>query len=180
MEEHIRQAKIKFRYQRARAIQRGIDWELTFEQWFQWWMDTGHWDQRGKGFGKYVMSRYGDIGPYSLDNIFCQLDVENSREGAKKLKGVKKSEEFCKNLSIKLAGRPKPHQEGKLNRFHKDNLTDDLREKIKAGAIKRRKPVITPMGRFESLTIAAEAYKVDKGTIKYRMKIKPQEYYYET
>lgn len=179
MQEHIRVAKIKYRYQRATAGQRNIDWQLTFEQWYDWWQQTGHWEERGITSGKYVMSRYGDVGPYSLDNIFCQTRDDNCREGNQKLKGIKRSKEFCQNLSDKLKGVPKPQQQGKLNRFHKDNLTDDLIEKIRAAREKTKKPVVTPMGRFPSVTEAAAALKVDKGTIGYRLKTKPTEYYYE-
>lgn len=179
MEEQIRIAKIKFRYQRARARQRNIDWLLSFDEWYSWWQSTGHWHERGITSGKYVMSRYGDIGPYSLDNIFCQTRDDNCREANHKLKGIKKSQEFCNNLSKKLKGQSKPQQQGNLNRFHKDNLTDDLIEKIKAGREKTKKPVITPMGRFSSITQAATELKVDKATIGYRIKTKPNEYYYE-
>lgn len=179
MQEHVRIAKIKFRYQRSRARQRNIDWLLSFEEWYQWWQQTGHWEERGITSGKYVMSRYNDIGPYSLDNIFCQTRDDNSREANQKLKGIKRSQEFCDNLSKKLKGIPKPNQKGNLNRFHKDNLTDDLIEKIRAGHEKTKKPVVTPFGRFPSLTEAANALRVDKGTIGYRIKRHPQEYYYE-
>jgi hypothetical protein len=176
---NLNDAKRKFRYQRSKARSRGIDWCLTFEQWYQWWQDSDHWHERGITSGKYVMSRFGDVGPYSLDNIFCQTRDDNCREAIHKITGIKRSEQFCKNLSDKLKGVPKPYQQGTLNRFHKDNLTDELKEKIKQGREKTKKPVVTPFGRFPSVTEAAQALKVDKGTIGYRIKAHPKQYYYE-
>jgi hypothetical protein len=70
----------KFYFQRSAAKGRGIDWQLTFEDWLSWWQSTGHYHERGRGKGKYVMSRYGDIGPYSLTNIECILGTKNISE----------------------------------------------------------------------------------------------------
>lgn len=179
MTEEIRVAKIKFRYQRSRANQRGIPFLLTFEQWYEWWQSTGHWHERGNTKGKYVMSRYGDLGPYSLDNIFCQTTEDNTREGNVKLRGIVRSDETRQRMSESFKGKPKLKNRGTNNHFHKDNLTDELRQKILEGQAKKRKPVVTPHGRFESLTSAAKNLNVDPGTIGYRMKVKPMEYYYE-
>jgi hypothetical protein len=59
----------KFTVQRARAKNRGIAWEMTFEQWLEIWTASGKIELRGKGVGKYVMSRHGDAGPYSVGNV---------------------------------------------------------------------------------------------------------------
>ena len=77
----MEEAKTKYMQQRTRARGRGIQWDLTFEQWYEWWQATGHWDERGKGHGKYVMCRIGDAGPYAIDNIYCASDLHNSVEG---------------------------------------------------------------------------------------------------
>ena len=90
MPEEIRVAKIKYRHQRATARQRGLQMKLTFQEWYQWWQETGHWNERGKG--GYVMSRFNDQGDYELGNIFCQRDAENSREAGVKKKGIPKVE----------------------------------------------------------------------------------------
>src|SRR6266446_3506192 len=58
-----------FYAQRQRAKQRGVVWELTFEDWIQVWIDSGHLDERGKGRGKYCMARFSDSGPYKIGNI---------------------------------------------------------------------------------------------------------------
>ena len=175
----IDQAKVKYRYQKYTALQRGITWELTFDQWVDWWQNTGHWHERGHGPDKYVMSRYNDVGPYSLDNIFCQTLAENSRESAVRGRGKPKPQGFGEKVSMIQRGKSKPHQQGNKNIFHKDNLTNDLKQKIKQAREKTKKPVVTPFGKFPSVTEAAQALKVDKGTIGYRIKRHPELYYYE-
>ncbi len=69
--------KGKFTHQRRKAAERGIDWNLSFEDWWNWWMKTGLWEQRGSTKGRYCMCRFGDVGPYSLDNIYVGLHGDN-------------------------------------------------------------------------------------------------------
>lgn len=66
-----------FSMQRKNAHRRGICWELTLWEWWQIWQKSGHWQQRGRGNG-YVMCRKGDVGPYSIDNVFIARGIENS------------------------------------------------------------------------------------------------------
>lgn len=69
-----------FTEQRNNALHRGIEWNLTFAAWWYLWCLYGHYDDRGRGMGKYVMARYGDTGPYSLTNCKIILMSENSSE----------------------------------------------------------------------------------------------------
>lgn len=70
----------QFQVHRASAKERGIAFELSFGEWLQWWKDSGHFHERGKGAGQYVMSRFGDKGPYAIGNIECKLAADNVRE----------------------------------------------------------------------------------------------------
>lgn len=79
-----------FTRQRLNAEMRGIDWNLTFAQWFSVWQTSGKLHLRGRGKGKYVMSRILDDGPYALGNVHIQLAVENSREAVEKWRGKAK------------------------------------------------------------------------------------------
>ena len=63
---------------KANAKQRGIAFEIEFDDWLQWWKDTGHYHERGNKRGQYVMGRIGDVGPYKLGNIVCIQAQENS------------------------------------------------------------------------------------------------------
>ena len=107
--------KRKFYAHRCNARRRGIEFLLTFEEWFQIWEDSGHWEQRGLRKDQYVMSRYGDQGPYSTTNVFIQLNSDNVREYSVKPKsqstkekmrlaklGIPQSEEHKRNMSQAL------------------------------------------------------------------------------
>jgi hypothetical protein len=67
----------KYLGQKGRAKERGIPFELTFEQWRDWWLATGHYHERGRKRGQYAMARVGDTGPYALGNIYCTTSTEN-------------------------------------------------------------------------------------------------------
>jgi hypothetical protein len=70
--------KRRWQIHRTNAKMRGIEFKLTFEEWFCWWMDTGHYAERGNKRGEYVMGRKGDKGAYELGNIECTLAEVNS------------------------------------------------------------------------------------------------------
>lgn len=63
------------------AKDRGIEFLLTYDEWYKIWLDSGHLSERGKRKGQYVMARYGDIGPYSVENVKIISFAENTREG---------------------------------------------------------------------------------------------------
>lgn len=73
-------ARERYRIQKVNAANRGIEFKLTFEEWCEWWMDTGHYHEYGRESGQYVMARNGDVGPYAIDNIRCLLASENIAE----------------------------------------------------------------------------------------------------
>jgi len=66
--------------QRKRARQRGISWQLTEAEWFEFWEEDDRWRNRGTGAENFVMSRKGDVGPYSIENIVCQTQRANGYE----------------------------------------------------------------------------------------------------
>lgn len=78
----------KYAQHKCMAKKRGIDFLLTYEQWLKIWQDSGHLHQRGRKKGGYVMSRYGDIGPYSVDNVYIQPCEDNVSQSNKTRKIV--------------------------------------------------------------------------------------------
>lgn len=66
--------------QRQNARTRGISWELTFDQWWKIWDDSGLWKCRGAYAGGAVMMRNGDTGPYAVGNVTIGSFIENVRE----------------------------------------------------------------------------------------------------
>lgn len=108
-----RQPWAKFTEQKWAAKRRCIPWEITFEEWWHVWEESGKWEQRGRGTGKYVMCRRNDSGAYAPDNVYIGLYETNAREawtgrthkqGTRELiraahLGKKKSAEHVANLS---------------------------------------------------------------------------------
>ena len=71
----------KYYMHRNSARARNIDFLLSFEQWWEIWLASGKWDQRGRCNGQYVMSRLGpDIGPYAAGNVVIQTVNRNATE----------------------------------------------------------------------------------------------------
>lgn len=89
--------KNKFDTQKHHAGQRGIDWQLTFEEWLAWWgSDIVN---RGRKSAQLVMARIGDTGPYALSNIKKITVNDNHKEADSKLLGKLQSEETCRTKS---------------------------------------------------------------------------------
>jgi hypothetical protein len=63
------------------AKRRDIPFLFTFEEWLAIWTDSGKWSQRGNRAGRYVMARYGDVGPYAIGNVRICTVEENISEG---------------------------------------------------------------------------------------------------
>lgn len=77
-------AAVRYLHQRTTAGLRGIEWDISFPDWMRIWLNSGHWEDRGVGVGRYCMARHGDIGPYSATNVSIQLCTDNSRDGIRK------------------------------------------------------------------------------------------------
>jgi hypothetical protein len=73
-------ARVRFRSHIRGAVQRGIPFLMTFEQWWSIWQQSGNWHERGRGNGKYVMARFADRGPYAVGNVKIILWEENNAE----------------------------------------------------------------------------------------------------
>ena len=64
--------------QKASANRRGIDWQLSYEDWKAIWDESGKLDQRGRGANKFCLARKFDEGPYSVDNVYITENSKNS------------------------------------------------------------------------------------------------------
>ena len=71
----------KYSESKRRARQRGIGFDLTFDQWWDIWQSSGHWHERGARKTGYVMRRTGDEGPYAVGNVYIGTHPENAMEG---------------------------------------------------------------------------------------------------
>lgn len=80
MDPVTRKRKDKFFIQKDAARTRGIEWKLTFEEWGKIWEESGHWEERGQSSNQYCMARFGDKGPYSINNVKIITTRENLLE----------------------------------------------------------------------------------------------------
>lgn len=64
--------------QKSMAKRRDIEFNLTLEEWIEWWGDD--FKLRGRGEGKLVMCRLNDEGPYEVGNIYKATGAENTSE----------------------------------------------------------------------------------------------------
>jgi len=65
-----------FRSQRNNARKRGIEWDISFWDWWSLWKASGKWGQRGRGTG-YMMCRFGDVGAYAVGNVYIATGIHN-------------------------------------------------------------------------------------------------------
>lgn len=69
-----------FRQQRTNAARRGIGWHLSLGDFWRIWQESGRWQERGRGKGKYCLARYADRGDYTIGNVWVCSFPENCRE----------------------------------------------------------------------------------------------------
>jgi hypothetical protein len=115
MKKQINHAeKHKYHCHKGKAKQRGIPFELTFDEWWDIWQESGKWEQRGRHKDQYCMSRVNDCGGYEFGNVFIQCHADNVKDAQKgrikslteRLKlsishtGFKQSEETKKKIGI--------------------------------------------------------------------------------
>ena len=74
-------SKARYRDQRRSAKERGIPFNLTYEEWYNWYLSQGV-DKnirQGKDGNCWCMCRYNDSGPYELGNIYLDTNSNNVR-----------------------------------------------------------------------------------------------------
>lgn len=67
-----------FNQQRSSARARGIEWSMTFWEWWTIWSESGKWCERGRGGDNYVMCRFADQGAYEVGNVYVATLRHNS------------------------------------------------------------------------------------------------------
>lgn len=154
-----------FTQHKSNAAQRGVAFLFTFEQWRDWWIATGKWDQRGRGRGKFCMRRIGDIGSYSIDNVFCGTNEENVRDGNL---GKRLSESTKALMSKAHKGKPHPWSAGANSPMHRPEVKAKLSAAISGGKHYAAKMVGTPHGIWDSATECAKSLQMPIPTVNWR------------
>lgn len=154
-----------FTDQKRNAKMRGVEFLFTFEQWRDWWIATGKWEQRGRGRGKYCMRRHGDTGPYSVENVFCGLNEDNVRDGNL---GKVMSQETRQKLSKANSGKAHPWSVGERNPMHRPEVKAKMSAAISGGKHYAAKMVATPHGIWTSAAEAAKCIGIPVATVNWR------------
>lgn len=71
-------ARLRYAQHKARAKERGIEFEFTFDEWWEIW--APHWDKRGPHKDQLGMCRTHDKGPYRADNVRLDTPKGNAAE----------------------------------------------------------------------------------------------------
>jgi hypothetical protein len=80
--------KAAYRHQKADAKTRRVEFTFTYHEWVEWWkgnLGENWFELRGKGYGRYVMARMEDRGPYSPQNTQCLTPEQNISMSSAKL-----------------------------------------------------------------------------------------------
>lgn len=88
------QKRRMYAVQKASAKQRGIDWLFTYETWLQAWGEKIN--HRGVGHDRLCMQRFGDVGPYSPENV----KIGYARDNAKTAGVVKRHRNIARNYRL--------------------------------------------------------------------------------
>jgi len=59
------------------AMKRGVEWNISFKDWWDVWQQSGHWHERGNSAMDYCMGRVRDTGPYQAGNVYITTNTEN-------------------------------------------------------------------------------------------------------
>jgi hypothetical protein len=57
-----------------------VEMRMTFDEWYSFWQDSGHWEERGRKKGQYCMCRLNDLGHYEIGNVYIAKCEENVRD----------------------------------------------------------------------------------------------------
>ena len=153
--------------QKSNAKQRGIEFAITFDKWKQIWIDSGKWEQRGRGAEKYCMCRIGDIGCYSIANVFIGLGKHNVRDGNI---GKLDSNETRQKKSQSMRGIPHPWSLGDKNPMHRPEVKAKISALTSGSKHYKARTVGTPLGTWGSATECAKALNMPKPTVEWRCK----------
>ena len=153
--------------QERNALNRGIQFMLSFEQWLAIWTESGKLDQRGRGAEKFCMCRNDDVGPYEIGNVFIGTGRENVRDGNL---GKEVTQEIRDKISKSNAGKPHPWSLGNKNPMHRPEVKAKMSAKIGGANHYNAIGVTTPEGFFPTAKLAAIALGMKKSTVEWRAK----------
>jgi hypothetical protein len=157
----------RYTQHKSNAKMRGVDFLFTFDGWKDWWIATSKWELRGKLRGQYVMRRHGDIGPYSVDNVFCGVTEENVRDGNL---GKEITIETRNKISASNKGQSHPWSVGDKNPMHRPEVKAKISALTSGAKHYKARMVGTPIGTWGSAVECAKALNMPRPTVEWRCK----------
>lgn len=136
-------AYVKRQYlaQKHSSAQRGIVFDFTLLRWHLWWKaelaKIGPDAKRGRRRGEYVMARIGDQGAYEVGNVYCATAEQNIADQDRN----RQRHSLLATWQRRKAAGERCWLEGKRGELHP-----------------KARAVVTPLGRFGSAALAAEAH----------------------
>ena len=106
-----------------------VEMRMSYHEWSAVWIASGHAKDRGRGVGKYCMSRIDDIGHYEVDNVFIQSHSGNTRDSNFNQRGITRkphSAERKAKISAACKGRVSPNKGKTLTDEHRSALSDAM------------------------------------------------------
>jgi len=70
----------KYTGMRFHSEERGIDFNLSYEEFLEMWLESGKWELRGKHKEAYQLCRYHDEGAYSVNNCYIGTVQQNQHD----------------------------------------------------------------------------------------------------
>lgn len=137
----------KYRAHKDNAKKRNVPFLLSFEQWMDIWQKSGHYNERGNRKGQYCMSRYNDVGPYEINNVFIQLHSDNINQAwTGKKHSIVTRKKISENHVGMLGKQQSDETKNKIGLAHKGKIvSDETREKqriaklgVKRGPYKKK------------------------------------------
>ncbi len=143
-----------YRAHKKRAKGRNILWGITYVQWIRIWLESGHWHERGRLKGQYVMARFGDKGPYAPWNVKIITCGENVAEAGRKRRHT---DQFKTKMSRIMRGNT-------YGRFNKGRIGGMYGKKHNAET--KRKMSIIKMGNNHTVGIKNGSAKLTEDNIR--------------
>lgn len=122
----INKYRMAYHTQKSHAAHRGIGFNLTFQQWCEFWGEDI--ERRGNGPDNLQMQRCADTGPYELGNIRKGTPKQNSAT-YQCMRAKRLTDQAAVDLQIALDAMM---NEPSLPP-HDEQLTDDRKELFKLG-----------------------------------------------
>lgn len=127
-------ARLKYRQHKSNAKRRGIEFDFTFEEWWDVW--APHYANRGTGPGNLQMCRTRDEGPYKAGNVRIDTRESNSKEAVQTMARRKDISDWTiegeerRELRDWIFGRDKPFMDYFRRRIleEKDQENGNLEE----------------------------------------------------